>query len=132
MIQLQVLSGARAGQRLEAKTFPIIVGRDPGCALTLHDAGVFSRHFEIRFSPEGFSLAPVGEAVVIVNGAPAATQLLRNGDIVTAGYARLQFWLGALPQRGLKIREALTWLLVAAVAAAQVYLLWRLLAIARS
>ena len=132
MIQLQVIAGASAGQRFEASKFPISVGRDASCAVALSDPGVFSRHFEIHFTADGFSLIPVGDAVTTLNGSRVEGGFLRNGDEITAGYAKLQFWLGALPQRGLKLREALTWLLVAAVACAQVYLLYRLLALTRS
>ena len=127
MIQLHVLSGASAGQRHELKKFPISVGRSPGCSLVLADPGVFDKHFEIQFSPEGYTLQASPHAVVTINDARSENALLRNGDIISAGYPRLQFWLGAMTQRGLRVRETFSWLLVVAVTVAQLYLFWRLL-----
>lgn len=131
MIQLHVLTGASAGQRRELNTFPITVGRAADCSVTISDAGVFERHFEIQFSSAGFTLQASSHAVVTVNGARVESASLRNGDIIHAGYPKIQFWLGALEQRALKLREALTWALIAAVAGAQVYSFVRLLSITR-
>jgi predicted component of type VI protein secretion system len=133
MIQLNVLTGAAAGHRFQATTFPVSVGRSADCSLSLTDPGVFERHFEIQFSADGFSLLPHEHAVISVNGAAVIQPaLLRNGDVIGAGYAKLQFSLGPMRQKSLRFREAFTWLLVLGVAAAQVYLVSRLLAIAHS
>jgi predicted component of type VI protein secretion system len=131
MIQLQVLTGSSAGRRLEADRFPITVGRAPDCSLSLSDPGVFDRHFEIQFSDDGYTLQSSAHAVVTINGERAEQTLLRNGDLIVAGYAKLQFWLGALIQRGPRVREALAWLLILAVAGVQAYCLFRLLVLAR-
>ena len=131
MIQLHVLSGAAAGKRFESKTFPVTIGRGAANALTLSDPGVFERHLEIRFSGEGFSFISAPDAVVTLNGCRAEGGTLRNGDLLGAGYTKLQFWLAALPQRGLRLREVITWLLVSGVAGAQIFLLLRLLEMAR-
>ena len=130
MILLQALNGESAGRRFDAKRFPVTVGRSADCTVVLNDAGVFDRHFEIRFSPGGFMLQASPDAVVAVNGARAESALLRNGDIINAGYAKLQFWLGAMKQRSLAVREIFTWLLILAVIIAQTYLLVKLLALA--
>ena len=132
MIQLNVLRGSSAGEKSAADQFPFTVGRDPKNSLALSDAGVFDQHFEIQFTPEGFSVAPQRDAVVTLNGDRTAGAILKNGDVIGAGLAQVQFCLGTLPQRGLRAREAFTWMLIAAVAAAQVYLFWRLLNLARS
>ena len=129
MIQLHILNGTAAGKRFEADDFPITVGRSADCSLVLNDAGVFDRHFEILFSPEGFTLQASPHAVVTVNDARVETTLLRHGDVINAGYPKIQFWLGALKQRGLKLRETLTWLIILAVAAAQIYFVYRLVAL---
>ena len=121
MIQLRVLTGSSAGQRHELNRFPITVGRSPACSVPLADPGVFDTHFEIHFSPEGFTLRASPHAVVAVNDTRAESALLRNGDIISAGYPKIQFWLGAMSQRGLRLRETIAWLLILAVAAAQIY-----------
>ena len=131
MIQLHVLNGAAAGQRFEAEKFPITVGRSAACDFILNDAGVFERHFAIKFSPEGFTLEANPPAVVVVNDARCETALLRNGDTIVAGYPKIQFWLGAMKQRGLRCREGVAWVMIAVVIAAQIYLLARLLALTR-
>ena len=127
MIQLLVLTGASAGQRHELKRFPVTVGRSSACSVALPDPGVFDTHFEIQFSPDGFTLNASPHAVVAVNDSRTETTLLRNGDIISAGYPKIQFWLGGLSQRGVRLREILAWLLIVGVAAAQVYLFMRLL-----
>lgn len=133
MIQLNVLTGAAAGLQFQTTTFPISVGRGAECSLSLTDPGVFEKHFEIQFSPDGFSLQPAQHAVISVNGAAVVEPaLLRNGDVIGAGYAKLQFALGPMRQKSLRLREAFAWLLVLGVAAAQVYLVSRLLAVAHS
>jgi hypothetical protein len=132
MIQLHVLTGAEAGKRLVAKKFPFKVGRHSGNSLVLSDPGVFADHFEISLSEEGFALTANGDAVVTVNSNPENATLLRNGDLIGCGLAKLQFWLAELPQQGLKARELVTWGLIALVAGLQVYLLARLLELARS
>jgi pSer/pThr/pTyr-binding forkhead associated (FHA) protein len=129
MIQLHVLNGAAAGRRFEADKFPITVGRSADCAFVLNDAGVFDRHFEIRFSPEGFTLHATPHAVVMVNDARCETALLRNGDTIIAGCPKIQFWLGAMKQRGLRLRETFAWMLIATIVSAQIYLLARLLSL---
>lgn len=131
MIQLHVLNGAAAGRRFEADKFPITVGRSADCSFVLNDSGVFDRHFEIQFSPEGFTLQASPHAVVMVNDARCESTLLRNGDTVIAGYPKIQFWLGAMKQRGLRLRETFAWLMIAAVVAAQLFLLARLLSSTR-
>jgi hypothetical protein len=131
VIFLHVLTGARAGTRIEAKDFPVTVGRSADNSVPLPEPGVFDQHFEIRFGAEGFSLVPKPPATISVNNAPNDGGLLRNGDVIGAGYAKIQFWLGPLAQRSLKPREFGTWLLIAAVAAAQIYLVTRLLEMAR-
>jgi pSer/pThr/pTyr-binding forkhead associated (FHA) protein len=132
MTQLHVLTGASAGQRRDLRSFPVSVGRSAECSVALTDPGVFEKHFEIQFSPEGFTLQASPHAAVAVNDARTESALLRNGDIITAGYARIQFWLGAMTQRGLRVREAFVWILIIAVAIAQAWAIWRLLGMARS
>jgi len=131
MIQLHVLTGAAAGLRCEANHFPMSVGRSSACTIIIQDPGVFDKHFEIQFSSEGFTLQGNPHSVVAVNGAQTESALLRNGDVISAGFAKIQFWLGAMTQRSLRLRETAVWMLIIAVALAQVYLLSRLLAITR-
>jgi pSer/pThr/pTyr-binding forkhead associated (FHA) protein len=72
-------------------------------------------------------LATAPNALTTVNGEPVQTAILRNGDIITLGSAKLQFWLAAARQRGLRLREAFVWALLAAVTAAQFALIYWLI-----
>src|ERR1043166_2799845 len=100
MVQLHVVSGLVSGQKYEGNEFPISVGRGSACSLVLKDPGVFDKHFEIQFSREGFTLRASPNAVVTVNAERTESVLLRNGDIIIAGFPKLQFWLGYMRQRG--------------------------------
>ena len=75
----------------------------------------------------GFNLAVAPGALVAVNGEPFQNQILRNGDTITLGSAKLQFWLAAARQRGLRFRELFVWALVVVVTAAQFALIYWLL-----
>ena len=76
---------------------------------------------------EGFGLSVAPNALVSVNNEPFQDQILRNGDIITIGSAKLQFWLAPARQRGLRFRESFVWALVIAVTAAQFALIYWLI-----
>jgi pSer/pThr/pTyr-binding forkhead associated (FHA) protein len=127
MIQLDVLSGKKAGSRTVVRRFPFRVGRAPENQLRLDDDGVWDRHLAFELRPAGFGLAVAPNAPIALNGESFQNQTLRNGDIITIGSAKLQFWLAAARQRGLRVREGFLWTLVAAVTAAQFILIYWLL-----
>ena len=128
MIQLNTLSGKMAGTQTVARRFPFRVGRAAAADLRLDDAGVWDQHFRLDFKPaEGLVLTAEGEALVTVNDQPLKETVLRNGDRLGAGSARLQFWLAETRQRGLRLREAFAWGCIGLVTAAQVALLLLLL-----
>jgi len=113
MLQLKILSGKSAGVSWDARRFPVRVGRASSNDLRLEDDGVWNEHFQVALSPlEGFVLSVHPGALVTVNQTPAATMRLRNGDLITAGSARLCFRLSATRQRGLRLQEWLVWALV--------------------
>ena len=127
MIQLDVLSGKKAGSRTVVRRFPFRVGRAPGSHLQLDDDGVWDQHFALELQSGGFNLAVAPNALVAVNGGPFQNQTLRNGDIITIGSAKLQFWLAAARQRGLRFRELFVWTLIITVTAAQIALIYWLI-----
>jgi pSer/pThr/pTyr-binding forkhead associated (FHA) protein len=127
MIQLNVLSGKKAGSRTVVRRFPFHVGRAAENDLQLDDDGVWDQHLALGFQSGGFNLAVAPSALITVNGEPFQNQTLRNGDIITIGSAKLQFWLAAARQRGLRCREFFVWTLIAAVTAAQFALIYLLI-----
>ena len=128
MVQLNILSGKKAGAQSAARRFPFRIGRTAGNELQLDDDGIWDRHLTLEFSRQkGFTLATASNALTTINGEPIQTAVLRNGDIIAVGSAKLQFWLAAARQRGLFLREAFVWGLLAAVTAAQFALIYWLI-----
>jgi pSer/pThr/pTyr-binding forkhead associated (FHA) protein len=120
MVQFQILSGKQAGLLWEARRFPVRVGRAAGNDLQLEDEGVWDEHFQITVDSEtGFSLTAHPGAMVALNQTPVPTARLRNGDLITAGAAKLSFRLSETRQSSLRLREALVWALVVGVSLGQ-------------
>ena len=114
MIQLNILSGRKAGAQSAARRFPFRIGRALGNDLQLDDDGIWDRHLTLEFNRQkGFTLATAQNSLATINGGLVQTAILRNGDIITLGSAKLQFWLAAARQRGLCLREAFVWALLA-------------------
>lgn len=127
MIQLHILSGRQAGGEIVVRHFPFVIGRGQA-HLPLEDGGVWEQHLQIDFlRSEGFTYTARSEAGVFINGAAAAAGLLRNGDLIELGAARLRVWLTRTSQRSLQWRERLTWAALLALFAAQAALVWWLL-----
>ena len=128
MIQFNILSGKKAGAQSAARHFPFRIGRAPENELQLDDDGVWDQHLTLEFNRQkGFTLATAPNALAAVNGEPVQTATLHNGDVITVGSAKLQFWMAAARQRGLRLREAFVWMLLAAVTAGQFALIYWLL-----
>jgi hypothetical protein len=128
MIQLNILSGKKAGTRTMARYFPFHIGRAAGNELQLEDAGVWDRHLTIELNPQsGFSVVTAPEALTTVNGVPIQNTVLRNGDAITAGSVNIQFWLAAARQGSLRLRENFVWFLLALVTFGQFILLYWLI-----
>jgi pSer/pThr/pTyr-binding forkhead associated (FHA) protein len=128
MVQLHILSGKQAGQRLDARRFPFRVGRAPQNDLPLEDDGVWEQHVTLEFQRKsGFSLIAAANAIVTVNGKQADGTLLRNGDVITLGHAKIQFWLAPAPQRSLRLSENLVWALLIFITLGQLALIFTFL-----
>jgi hypothetical protein len=128
MIQLKVISGRTAGDPQVIRRFPFHIGRAPGNDLCLEAPGVWDKHLTLEFEKtEGFTVRTAPEAFAAVNEQPLACARLRNGDIISFGSAKIQFWLAAPRQRGLHLRELSVWALLVAVTGCQFFLIYRLL-----
>lgn len=128
MIQLNILSGKMAGDVRVVRHFPFRVGRAADNELVLDEPGVWDRHLTLEVQKgEGFTLQTEADAFVAINEEPQASARLRNGDIISFGSAKIQFWLAAPRQRGLRLRELFVWGIMVAVTAFQFFLIYRLL-----
>jgi hypothetical protein len=128
VIQLQVLSGKQAGSNILVRGFPFVLGRAADANARFQDSGVWDRHCEIHFRRgEGFEFAAHPEAALLVNGERSERGLLRNGDLLELGSVQLRFWLARRPQKGLRLREGLTWSALAGLFMVQAAIVWWLL-----
>jgi len=128
MVQLNILSGKKAGTQTIARHFPFHVGRAAENGLQLEDDGVWEQHLTLEFQKkEGFNLTTAANALAAVNGQSVKNEILRNGDTITLGSVKLQFWLAAARQRGLRLREFFLWALIIAVTSAQLALVYWLI-----
>ena len=125
MVQLRILSGKMAGSSWAARRFPVRIGRSAVCDLQAEEDGVWDEHLTIEFRPaDGFLLQSHAEAAVLLNGAPVVDSVLRNGDLIELGALKLQFWLADARQRGSTLREAVIWLVIVAVTATELVLVY--------
>ena len=125
MIQLKILRGKTAGSHWVARRFPVQVGRASEADLTLEEDGVWDRHLEIALCPaEGFVLSVQTGALAFINSQPAQRTVLRNGDLIELGAAKIQFGLSPTRPRSLRFREALTWIAFALLCLGQVALIY--------
>ncbi len=128
MIQLRILSGQTADDTLVIRRFPFRIGRARENDLCLEANGVWDHHLTLDFQKsEGFTLHTAPDTFAAINEQTVTSARLRNGDIVSFGSAKIQFWLAAPRQRGLHLRELSVWLLLIAVTAFQFVLIYRLL-----
>ena len=96
--------------------------------MRLEAPGVWDHHLTLEFQKsEGFILRTAPEAFAAINEEQKQSARLRNGDLISFGSAKIQFWLAAPRQRGLHLRELFVWLLLLAVTAFQFVLIYRLI-----
>ena len=128
MVQLCILSGQMAGDVQVVRRFPFCVGRAADNDLHLDAEGIWDYHFMLEFQKnEGFMLQTFETAFATVNDQPQTSVRLRNGDIISFGSAKIQFWLAAPLQRGLRLREWCVWALLAVVTLGQCALIYWLI-----
>ena len=127
MVQLQILSGKKAGAQFIAARLPVQIGRASDSDVPLEEPGVWPRH--CRIARQGRELICQAEAgaLLSINGAPVEQAVLRNGDVISVGALKIQFTLSPVRQSGLRAFECLTWVALALLCLAQVALISRLL-----
>jgi predicted component of type VI protein secretion system len=120
MVQLQILSGRRAGSRFDSSSLPITIGRSGPSDLLLEEPGVWPSHCKIHWRQEGLKLEVEPGALASVNGTPTPCALLRDGDLITVGGVALRFGLSPVRQSSAALREWLTWMAVGALCLGEV------------
>jgi pSer/pThr/pTyr-binding forkhead associated (FHA) protein len=128
MVQLKFLSGKMAGTSLNARRFPVRVGRAAKADIRVEEPGVWEEHLQINhLRAEGFELVAAPNAIVSVNQQPVQRVLLKPGDNIEIGSIRVQFWLSETRQKSSVFRERLTWTGIGLICLAQVALVYLLL-----
>jgi pSer/pThr/pTyr-binding forkhead associated (FHA) protein len=129
MIQLNILSGKKADSQTVVRHFPFRIGRAPQNDLQIEDDGVWDSHLTLELNHENkrITLAVAPNAFAAINNHAVQSAPLRNGDIVSFGSAKIQFWLATVKQKGLRSRELFVWIILIAVTGAQFFLIYWLL-----
>jgi hypothetical protein len=128
MVQLKILSGKKAGSAWVARRFPVRIGRSATADLQSEEDGVWDQHLQLDFNPAaGLVLTAQPNALATVNGQPVQQTVLRNGDAISIGSLKMQFWLSETRQAGLRFREGLTWTAIAVISLGQIALIYWLL-----
>lgn len=124
MVELRILNGVMAGRQWSARRFPIRIGRNKDCDLTLPDTGVWDEHVEISYDADsGFYATSLSEGSVIVSNQPVESAPLKNGDTLTLGAAVVQFWIAPAVQKRFHFLELALWIVLVALCAGQVALI---------
>jgi len=124
MIQLQILSGKRAGVVFDSSKPPVTIGRSNEADVFLDEPGVWPSHCKIEWLKEGLVLEVQSDALASVNGVPLPRAVLRHGDLITLGAVNLRFHLGPVKQYSAALREWLTWIALAILCLSQVAVIY--------
>jgi predicted component of type VI protein secretion system len=127
MVQLQILSGKKAGAQFTAASLPMQIGRAAEADLCLEEPGVWPRHFQVLRQGRDLVCQAEANALLSVNGVQVDHAVLRNGDVISIGALKMQFALSPVRQSSLRARESLTWAALALLCLSQVVLIYRLL-----
>ena len=129
MVQLEILSGKKAGTSVVARRFPFRVGRSPDASLALDDGGVWDNHLAFEVHRDSSVVLNVQQnALATINGAPSSqTAILKNGDVIEFGAVKVRFGFSPARQRSQRWREIALWIGLGALCVAQVALIYLLL-----
>lgn len=96
---LDLYSDGKVLQRNEIRSVPYSIGRTPGNGLIIDEQGVSRRHALVDRVDGQYVIEDLNSLNgVLINGKQRETALLKSGDIVTIGRARLVFVLRGEPQ----------------------------------
>ena len=122
MVQLQILSGAKAGAQFTGSRFPLQIGRAADADITLEEPGIWPRHFHITRQGQDLICQAEPNALLYLNGVQTDHAVLRNGDIIAVGALKMQFALSPVRQSSLRLREWFVWIGLVLICLGEVYL----------
>ena len=104
------------------------MGRGAAADLRFEGGGVWDKHLQLELQTgRGVVLTVLPGALASVNGHQLDEGILRNGDLIEAGAAKMRFWLGPTRQHSYRLREIITWSALGLLSAGQVWLVYRLM-----
>ena len=124
MVELQIVSGKKAGTKWSARHFPFTVGRSSAADLQVEEPGMWDKHFEVCLERPNFVLKTCNQGLVSVNGTQCESTVLKSGDLIEVGALKIRFGLTNVPQKTLIVREFLTWTALGILCVAQIVLIY--------
>jgi len=125
MVKFRFLSGKMAGHSIEASHFPFTLGRSAKMDFRMEEPGVWDEHAELRLEAnDTFALTLKAGAKGSLNGQPVEKAILRNGDTLELGGAKLQFYLAETQLKDWSWPERLLWSFVGFVVVSQILLFY--------
>ena len=97
MYRLIILTGPSTGVRITIESNPMVIGRDPDCAVRVEDPEVSRKHAVIEHRPDGIYIRDLGSMNrILVNKREVRETRLKHGDTIEVGLTR--FLVQALVQ----------------------------------
>lgn len=97
MYRLIILTGPSTGLRVTIESKPMVIGRDPDCAIRVTDEEVAKKHAVIEHKPDGIYIRDLGSMNrILVNHHEVREMRLKHGDVIELGLTR--FLVQALVQ----------------------------------
>lgn len=123
MLHLSLYEGGST-RTCVAEQFPFAIGRASGSGLRISAPGVWDCHAILEVRDSRFFVQPHGDALLLLNDQPCKGALLKMGDQLSLGGARLTVSLAPPRQKGLAARETAVWTSIGVVALMQVLLIF--------
>ena len=89
MYRLIILTGPSTGLRVTIESNPMVIGRDPDCAIRIADEEVAKKHAVLEHKPDGVYLRDLGSMNrILVNQHEVRETRLKHGDVIELGLTR--------------------------------------------
>ena len=89
MYRLIILTGPSTGLRVTIESNPMVIGRDPDCAIRVTDEEVAKKHAVLEHKPDGVYIRDLGSMNrILVNQHEVRETRLKHGDVIELGLTR--------------------------------------------
>ncbi len=126
MIQLTPADPTLADTDQVIRHFPFRIGRSADNDCRIERPGVWDQHAVVELELCRPTLIACSSGTLLVNGEAVTRHILRSGDLVVAGSVRWLVSLTPAKQKAAEFSQAVFWLALAALFAAQVFAIYRL------